>query len=334
MTSAFSATWRFPVTSRPRCQLGRPLLAVACLLGAGTAALAQPAGWHVLLGAGDVTLEARGYDAAGVLMVDVAGLAGALGLGLQVEAGKATVRDLRGLEWQATAGSALLRGAGATMQLAAPARIEGASAYLPAAAVARLAQLTLIVDAEEKTAYLDGAPAAGSSAPQGWDALTVPNAARRSQLPDAGSTGDDVGPPANLPPAHDVLHVGLEASRAAGGDWGTGLHAAGSWSGYDTNAYGLVTNGPNGYQPYNRYLGMVQPHGWGFEAGDLSTELFGRTEGFRWLGDQGAGGASRPAVSLYLPLANSLTPGTVLAGRDEWTFGQHAALGGEVATDG
>jgi hypothetical protein len=320
------------VTCRACCRPGRWLLAIACLLAANSAALARPAAWTVILGASDVTKAAQAFDGAGVLMLDIAGLAAALGLSVRIEGGKAMIRDSQGLEWQATSGSALLGGEATTLPLASPSQIDGSAVHLPAAAVAELAQLTLTLDPESRTAYLDGASVPGPTAPPGWEAVSLPSALPRSKGPGLG--GDEDGEPDILPPAHDVLHLGLDASHTAGGDWGMGLRGAGSFRGFETNLYGLVTNGPDGYQPYNRYLGMVQPHGWGFEAGDLFSDVYGRAEGLRWLGNLAPGGASRPALSLYLPVANSLTPRTVVAGRDELLLGKGVALDGELATDG
>ena len=185
-------------------------------------------------------------------------------------------------------------------------------------------------DSATAPAQADGsAPAA----PEGWQAVSF---AKQPGVEPAAGFYDptDKALPEVLPPARDNLQVVTDQAYLVGADAATAVTGSGSVAGTDVRFNALGTEGPAGTLLSSRFLGLYRPGGWGAEAGDLYSEIWGFAEGLRWLGDVGSDGRSRPALAVYVPTAQSGNTRTVLAGDDQVALGRFGDVGGEAATDG
>lgn len=323
------------ISSR-RSRAARTLAVALGLLPAFAAfpvAGASPEAWRISIRGQDVTRAADPRLAGGVLMVDAVALGLSLPLLARAAGRSLQVRDSNGIEWQGTAGDSRLAAAGRSLPLDRPIRIDGPSAYLPAAAVAELAGLALALDPNARTAaFLDRATPA-AIAPSGWQALVVPKpAAPGGAAAPAPRPREDV----LLPPDHDTLHVSLGLGAVPGTDGGGDLTATGSVRGIDTVLSLIGTTGPRGFEFQNGHAALTDPaRGVGVEAGDLFSGIWGLTQGarFRWRrGDDDA--ASWPALSIYAGDPYSANPRTVATYSDEIGIGRWGSAGGELASDG
>lgn len=302
------------------------------------AAASQPPEWRIFLSGSDVTGTAAPLESARILLVDAAALSPSLGMSVQVELTDAVVRDVQNREWRGTAGSLTLAGPAGEVPLARPLRIENRSVYLPLTTLADLAMLSLEVDPVARTARLEHpAAAAGASLPEGWQALSLPKS--KGTHTDAEFESESYGPfgglPSVLPPGHDDLRFGVGLESVVGADWGADLTGAGSIRGIETRITARATAGPAGAGIYNGILGLYQPQGFGLEAGDVFSEIWGLAQGVRFLGPgTGSDTQDRLAFSFYRPSDNGGNQRDVVTGSDEVRLGPYALAGGEVASDG
>jgi hypothetical protein len=324
------------VISSPRSRAARTLaLALGLLpaLAAGPAAGASPEAWRISIRGQDVTRTADPRLEGGVLTVGAVALGPSLPLLARATGRSLQVRDSTGIEWQGRAGETLLVAADRSLPLDRPIRIDGPSAYLPAAAVAELAGLALALDPDARTAaFLDRATPA-PIAPSGWEALVVPKpAAPGGAAAPAPRLRQDVF----LPPDHDTLRVNVGLGAVPGADGGGDLTATGSVRGIDTALSLIATTGPRGFELQNSHAALTDPvRGLGLEAGDLFSGIWGLTQGarFRWRRGDGDG-ASWPALSIYTADPYSANPRTVATYSDEIGIGPWSSVGGELASDG
>ncbi len=321
-----SSTWRTTIEG---------LLVVSLLLGGAARLLARPDGWTVSIDGADVTRAADPVESGEVLLIDVAALAPSLELSVRVDGRAFTLRDPQAGEWQGTAGSSVITGPHGDVPLARPSRIDNRSVYLPAATVAALAGLVLSVDRDARSVAFSRTAAAaspGGVAPPGWTAFTIakpPGSYQPLAPPVYGS-----GLPSVLPPSHDNVRVSTTLSQTAGAGSAFDVNGVGNIRGLDTRFTGLVDQGPQGAQLETGFVQVYQPHGFGVEAGDLFSEIWGSAQGVRVVGKEGDEGGGRPALSLYVPGDQDGLRQTVLAGRDELDLGRATALIGEAASDG
>jgi hypothetical protein len=180
-----------------------------------------------------------------------------------------------------------------------------------------------------KAGLVDLAPAPSS----GWSSFTVTKPASREdqdeirRKPDARLL---------LPPDHESLRVGLGVGFIPGVDQGSELTVTGSAGGVQMAAAALLTSGPRGFDLYSGHALLEDPdHGWGGEAGDLASPLWGFARGLRYLrlhpddGDRDAG-----ALSVYLGDARTPVGRTLFAYRDDLRLGSSTTVGGEISSDG
>jgi hypothetical protein len=303
---------------------------------AGEAAAAEER-WTVALRGLDVTRAAGPIFTGGVLLVDAAALGPSLGLQARAAGREVTIRGAAGVEWRGAAGDTRLAMPGRFLELERPLRVEGPSVYLPIAAVAELAGLRLAVDPDARAAALLDPPLASGASPSGWQAFTVPKPAS------PGTAGEGASRRARqallLPPDHDTLRLTLGFGAVPGVDSAGELTATGSMRGIETAANALLTSGPMGLDFQSGHALLTDPErGWGGEAGDLFSEVWGFARGarFRWRrgesGDSGHG--SWPALSVYFDDPRAGNTGTVLAYSDEVHLGRFTVFGGELASDG
>jgi hypothetical protein len=321
-----SPTWRTTIEG---------LLVASFLLGGAARLLARPDGWTVSIDGADVTRAADPVESGEVLLLDVAALAPSLQLSVRVDGRAFTLRDPQAGEWQGSAGSSVLTGPHGDVPLARPVRIDNRSVYLPAVTAAALAGLVLAVDRATRSAVFTHTAAAaipGGVAPPGWTAFTVakPRGSYQPLAPPVYGSGL----PAVLPPSHDTVRVSTTLSQATGAGSTLEVNGIGDIRGLDTRFTGLVDQGPQGTQLETGFVQVYQPHGFGVEAGDLFSEIWGSAQGVRVVGKEGDVGGSRPALSLYVPDGVGGLRQTVLAGREELDLGRAAALVGEAASDG
>jgi hypothetical protein len=289
--------------------------------------------WRIAVRGQDATRAADPRLEGGVLIVDAVALGPSLPLLARATGRALRVRDVTGIEWQGVAGDSLLTAAGRSLPLDRPIRIDGPSAYLPAAAVAELAGLALVLHPDARTAaFLDRATSAPAS-PSGWQALVVPKPAAPG-----GATVPLPRPRQDvfLPPDHDTLRVGLGLGAVPGADGGGDLTVTGSVRGVDTALSLLATTGPRGFDLQNGHAALTDPgRGVGLEAGDLFSGIWGLTQGarFRWRRGDGEA-ASWPALSVYAGDPYSANPRTVISYGDEIGLGRWSTAGGELASDG
>jgi len=307
------------------------LLAVLFLCAARLPAL--PAGWTIRIDGDDVTRAADPVESGEVLLIDVAAVAPSLQLTVRVDGSVFTLRDPRAGEWRGTAGSSLLSGPNGDVPLARPVRIDNRSVYLPVATAAALAGLVLSVDREARLAVLTrtAAAAAGGVAPPGWTAFSVakaPGSYHPASPPVYGS-----GLPDFVPPAHDNVRLNATVGQASGAGSTLDVNGMGEVRGIDTRFGGLASRNLQGTQLVSGFVHLDQPDGFGLEAGDLFSEIWGSAQGIRVLGKE-KGGGGRPVLSLYVPDGGSGLRQTVLAGRQELDLGRAASFTGEAASDG
>jgi hypothetical protein len=324
------------VISSCRAGAARALAGALGLLAAlvpTAAAGSPPDAWRVSVRGQDVTRAADPRLEGGVLTVDAVALGPTLGLLVRASGRSLRVRDRTGFEWGGTAGDFRLSEGGRWVSLDRPIRIEGPSAYLPAAAVAELAGLALALDPAAGTAaFLDHATPA-PVASSGWQSLTLPVPVLPGGLaaPAPRGRGDVF-----LPPDHDTLRVSAGFGTVPGADSGGDLTATGSVRGIDTALSLLATTGPRGFELQNGHVALNDPaRGLGLEGGDLFSGIWGLTQGarVRWQRGEGAAGAG-PALSVYAGDPASANPRTVIAYGDEIGLGRWGTAGGELASDG
>jgi hypothetical protein len=321
------------VTSCPRAARTRTAVwGLLLALGARAAGAAPDEGsWRISLRGLDVTREADPLQSGGALLVNAAALAPSLRLQVRIAGREAMVRDIAGVDWRGEAGDALLTSPGRGLNLSRPLRIEGRSVYLPVEAVAELAGLGLSVDPDARTAaFTDPQPAAS---PAGWKTFSRPKPSPPG--------GIDRKPPQprqdlRLPPTHDTLRVGLGVGAVPGTDGGAELTATGSVRSFETGLNSVVTTGPEGLEILSGHAVLTDAErGWGAEAGDLFTDLWGAASGARFRLQRGQGDrASWPALSVYLEHDRRGNQGTVFAYHDELRLGRSTLLEGEIASDG
>ncbi len=307
--------------------------AVLLLGGLPALAAASQDAWRIAVRGQDATRAADPRVEGGVLMVDAVSLGPALPLRARAAGRAVQVRDSTGIEWQGAAGDSRLTAAGRVLQLDRPVRVDGPSAWLPAAAVAELSGLALALDPDARTAvFLDRAGPA-PLAPSGWQSLVLP----KPPVPGGASQPSSrPRPDIFLPPDHDTLRVGLGLGVVPGADGGGDLTATGSVRGLDTALSLITTTGPQGFQIQNGHAALTDPgRGIGLEGGDLFSGIWGLTQGarFRWRRGDGEA-ASWPAVSIYEGDPTSANPRTVVSYADEIGLGRWSLLGGELASDG
>jgi hypothetical protein len=313
--------------SRP----ARALWLLAVLVPAMTAAEAR---WRVALRGLDVTRVAGPIFTGSVLLVDAAALGPSLGLHVRVSGREVTLQAAAGVEWRGTAGDTRLAMTGRFLELERPLRIEGPSVYLPIAAVAELTGLRLVTDPNARTAALLAPSLASGASPSGWQSFTVAKPAS------PGTPGEAASRRARqdllLPPDHDTLRLGLGIGAVPGVDSAGELTATGSVRGIETAANALLTSGPMGLDFQSGHVLLTDPErGWGGEAGDLFSEVWGFARGarFRWRRGE-PDRASWPALSVYLDDPRAGYTGTVLACSDQIQLGRFTVFGGELASDG
>jgi|GEM_PF-3759507 len=311
------------------------LLTVSLLLLGSARLQAGADGWTVRLEGADVTRAADPLVSGEVLLIDIAALAPSLGLSVRVEGRAFTLRDPQAGEWQGAAGNAVLTGPHGDLPLARPVRIDSRSVYLPAAAAAVLAGLTLSVDRTARSAvFLRAAAAAipGGAAPPGWTTFTIvkPPGSYRPAAP----AGYGSGLPNVDPPGHDVMRLGVTAGQASGSGSTLSVNGWGGLLGLDSRFSGLVNQGSQGAQLTSGFVSVEQPHGFGLEAGDLFSEIWGTAQGVRLVGKEGEEGGSRPSLSFLVPDGRNSLQKTVLAGREELRLGRSTGFIGEAASDG
>ena len=308
----------------------RALWLLAVLVPAMTAAEAR---WRVALRGLDVTRAAGPIFTGGVLLVDAAALGPSLGLHVRVSGREVTLRAAAGVEWRGTAGDTRLATPGRFLELERPLRIEGPSVYLPIAAVAELAGLRLVADPDARTAALVDAPLASGASPSGWQSFTVAKPAS------PGGPGETASRRARqdllLPPDHDTLRLSLGIGAVPGVDSAGELTATGSVRGIETAANALLTSGPMGLDFQSGHVLLTDlERGWGGEAGDLFSEVWGFARGARFQWRRESGRVSWPALSVYLDDPRAGYAGTVLAYSDQVQLGRFTVFGGELASDG
>jgi hypothetical protein len=315
---------------RPRARCASALL-LFLLLPAGRAA-AGP--WLVRVLGVDASRAAAPRESGGAVLVDLAALAPFVGLGVQVESGMVRIRDREGRSWSGTAGDSRLTSPGEEILLAVPLRLEGVSAYLPAAAVARLAGLFLVLTPAEHRIDLVAAPVAQQAPVDGWEPIAV----ERAPAP------QEAGRPAarsrsRQPAERESLRLETALAHVVGADYGGELTAVGTVGGWETRMSGLLTGGGAGLYMTQGTAFVTDPEtGWGGEAGDLFSEIRGSARGARLLWRRGTESEPRAWPSLSLYLADGADGeegrGTVLAYQDAVDLGRGAGLSGEVASDG
>jgi hypothetical protein len=321
------------------------MLCFAMLAGSALPSLAGPPEWRVFLAGNDVTGTASPLESARILLVDAAALAPSLGMSVQVVLTDVVIRDIQNREWRGTTGSLVLDGPAAEIPLARPLRIENRSVYLPITTLADLAMLSLEVDPLARTVRLDhpaapAAPAAGdASLPDGWQALSFPKPKGHTDSDfESESYGAFGGLPSVLPPGYDDLRLTVGVDHVVGADWGADVTGAGSIAGIETRLAVHATAGTPGAGIYNGIVGLYQPQGFGLEAGDLFSDIWGQGQGIRFLGPgTGSDTKDRLAFSFYRPSeigSQGGNPRGVLTGSDEVRLGRYATAGGEVASDG
>jgi hypothetical protein len=322
--------------SSPRPRAARTLAVALGLLlafAAGPAAGASPEAWRISIRGQEVTRAADPRLEGGVLLVDAVALGPSLPLLARATGRSLQVRDSTGIELQASAGETLLAAPGRSLPLDRPIRIDGPSAYLPAAAVAELAGLALVLDPNARSAAFLDRTTPAPIAPSGWEALVVPKpAAPGGAAAPAPRLRQDVF----LPPDHDTLRVSAGLGTVPGADSGGDLTATGSIRGIDTALSLIATTGPRGFDLQNSHALLTDPvRGLGLEAGNLFSGIWGLAQGarFRWRrGD--SDGASWPALSIYTADPYSANPKSVATYSDEIGIGPWSSVGGELASDG
>jgi hypothetical protein len=321
-----SHTWRTTIEG---------LLVASLLLGGATRLLARSDNWTVRIDGADVTRAADPAASGEVVLIDVAALAPSLSLSVRVDGRAFTLRDPQAGEWQGAAGSSVLTGPHGDVPLARPVRIANRSVYLPATTAAALSGLTLSIDREARSVVFTRTSAAaipGGVAPPGWTAFSIakPPGSYQPIAPPVYSSGL----PTVLPPDHDTVRLDVAVGRASGAGSTLDVNGIGDVRGFGTRFNGLVNQGPQGAQLASSFVRLDQPHGFGLEAGDLFSEIWGTAQGVRVVGKEGDEGGSRPAFSLYVPDGGGGLRQTVLAGREELDLGLATAVVGEAASDG
>jgi hypothetical protein len=304
----------------------RALAAEALLLLLLLPAAAAADSWRVAVHNVDTTRLASCREARGVVLVDVASLAPALGLVVRISRGVVTLRDRDGRIWSVVAGESRLTASGEEIDLEVPPRLESRSVYLPVAAVAELAGLSLLVDAAARRIDLLAIEAGETR--NGWQSLTITRPPASADTK-PGSGPDLAAPSAVLPPEREALRLGLALGHVLGADWGGELTASGSVRGWETRAFGLLTQGSAGLELQDGQIAVTEPvTGRGGEAGNLFSEIWGSAQGARLSWSRGS------SLALYLADEREGRDDPVLAYQDELALGESAGLAGEVATDG
>ncbi|HYU35267.1 MAG TPA: hypothetical protein VEW48_24200 [Thermoanaerobaculia bacterium] len=290
--------------------------------------------WRVTVLGLDASRAAAPREAGEAVLVDVAALATLLGLTVRVDGGAVSVRDREGRIWSGAAGESRLRAPGEEILLDLPLRLEDRSVYLPAAAVAELAGLSLVLDraAHRLDLVAPGTgQTAGGTTGDGWEPIVI-------AAPPAPAGSAEVGAPLPsqvvLPPARESLRLDMAVAHVLGEGWTGELSALGSVRGWEAQMSGRLAGDPAGLEMTQGRASLSDPEtGWGGEAGDLFSDIRGSAQGVRLIRRRGAAAEPRawPTLSLYLGEGGE---DTVLAYHDELGLGRSAGISGEIATDG
>jgi hypothetical protein len=142
---------RHPRATSRRLAIG---LSLGLLAGSAIAATGPWPSLEVRIDGRDVSRQAQAHLAGGVLLLDAAALAPALGIEVRVVAGVLTVRDALGRDWRCSRGESLLRSTGRGTTLDPPPQFVGSAVFLPAEVVADLAGWHLAVNPRSGAALL------------------------------------------------------------------------------------------------------------------------------------------------------------------------------------
>jgi protocatechuate 3,4-dioxygenase beta subunit len=314
----------------------RLLLAVCLVCALALSAAAAPAGWKFSLEGVDLTAAAAPIECGDQPCVNLLALAPALGLEVSVEGEELRLTDSAGREWEGPNGAASLESAEKSLPLTCPLLLQGGIAYLPVEAVAELAGLHLDLDREARRASL-GRPRTGEAPlPEGWQLFSLEKTAEeKAELASeqAAAGNGAAGGELRLPPAHDRLTLGLGVGYVQGADWGLEVSGSGRVRGAELDLGGLVTVGHRGLRAYSGRLSLLDREmGWGAEAGDLFSELWGLVPGLRYSRQMSERRWS--SVSTYFKTRHSPNREMLLAYEEELKLPRQLSLGTEVTSDG
>ena len=299
------------------------------------------AAWRVMLGEADIAAAGAPVDARGISLIDVLATATALGIRAEVTESALTVVDSSGEQFNTMQGSLSLTSSSRTIPLSSAAIVANGNAFIPLEAVAELAGLAVNIDPAAQRAVLSRAAAYSGmpyvlleSSAEGWQSFTLPKESGSANVQPSMDNARSMrvkGP--SLPPSHQALRMGLGLGYAQGGNLGLELTAHGRVRGMGVSFGTMLTQGADGLQLANGRISLLDNEfGWSAEAGRLFTDLRGSANGLRY--SWRAGEQRWPSLSLYIKDSRSGDSPTVLAYRDEFSFGRNALLGGEVGSDG
>ncbi|MDO8682554.1 MAG: stalk domain-containing protein [Armatimonadota bacterium] len=291
--------------------------------------------WRIYLDEADITGPAAPITHWDAPAINVSALGSALGLDISINGNELLLIDSHGTEWRARGGDNSLNSAGRTLFLDHPALILATAAYIPINAIAEIAGLQLKVDRDTRRADLRSLRNEPPALADGWQTLTI----KKSPQEISAETTVHTGPGASrdikqyLPPNHDSLRFSLGLGYVQGADWATELTASGGLRGVHLDFGTFLTMGQRGLRPSSGRLSLVdEEFGWGVEAGDLFSDLWGLERGARY--SWRAAENRWPSLSVYLKNARSGSHDMLLTYRDEIALNPNLSVGGEVATNG
>ena len=308
------------------------------ICGRITAAGAAQESWRICLRGTDQTDIAAPRDGGGVLLLNLTALSPSLMLGIQIQREEILIRDASGAEWRGRNGESFLAAPGRRLLLKYPLLLEGTTIYLPIETISELAGLSLTLDPSSREANL-GPPGNKIETLAGdWETFTLEKTPEEKDQygrihRDSGRARPNTAANLQHPPAYDSLRLRLGQGYVQGADWGTDLTGSGKIRGVQTNFGTQLTTGKKGLEVLTGRISLLDSEmGWGVEAGDLFSDLWGLTRGLRysWEGRK----KHRPSLSLYLKTARGGNEKTVLGYRDEFALSKAVAVGGELASDG
>lgn len=326
-------------------------LALAAAVPPAWGAPDPPARLRVVVDGVDRTAVARPSWSGPVLLVDVLGLAPHLGLGAEVVAGRIELVDRSGQRWSAKWGSRRLVGERGADRPLGPVRFTRQRAWWELARLAELAGAE-VREAEEGEFRVTTAPGAprggedpssprpGSSAPSagtgpaGWLSLRLAKSPEelRANRPLPHPTAVSRPPAARLPADRDTLRLGVAVGYVESADLGAEVTADGGLYGRPTRLDAFVTHGKEGLRFESGVLHVRGPGDtWSLQAGDLASEVWGRTRGARAVrtGERWTG-----SMSWYADARSVGNRRELLALRTEVHPLAGVVLGGEATSDG
>ncbi len=293
------------------------------------------ASWRITLHGTDITAACAPIDRGALPSINVSSIAPALGLTVRCEAGAVTIIDTSGSEWKARNGAITFESGVKSVRMSCPLLLQGTAAYASVDAVAELAGLKYSIGSVARRIELSSKLKSQGAVADGWESFTLAKSLTEKRDGDVYSPsqtylGRGREQDLKLPATRESLHASYGLGYVQDAPFGGDFSLYGKLRGQEITLGTTFAVKNGGLRTQSGRLSLYdREYGWGAEAGELYTEIWGTSKGLRysWQGR----GDRWPSFSIYFN-GNGHKP--VVSYRDELSLGKLAGFGGEIASDG